>query len=111
MDHGWIRVSAPLDSPIHGMLQSQLHQGEAEAIALAAGLSSDLVLIDELEGRRLAAAVKLKVSGTLGILRRAKASGVIPIVRQAVGLLRRKAGFFIAHRLESNVLIEAGESE
>jgi predicted nucleic acid-binding protein len=67
-----IKIAAPRDSTLLRVLLSDLHKGEAEAIALASDLSADLVLIDEQEGRRRAANAGLAVTGVLGILLRAK---------------------------------------
>jgi predicted nucleic acid-binding protein len=47
----WIQIATPGDSGLLRLLLSQLHQGEAEAIAPATELKADIVLIDEQEGR------------------------------------------------------------
>jgi len=91
------------------MLLLHLHAGEAEAIALAIDLQSDLVLIDEQQGRQYAAQAGLSVSGVLGVLLRAKASEAIQAVGPEMEKLRRKARFFIAPSLEARVLNAAGE--
>ncbi len=91
------------------MLLQQLHRGEAEAIALAIDLHADIILIDELEGRALAGQAGLSVSGTLGVLLRAKFSGKIAAVKPEIDLLRSKAHFFLSTALETKVLIAAGE--
>src|SRR4051812_443189 len=51
----WIRVATPSESRLLRLLLSDLHRGEAEAIALASDMGADMVLIDELEGRQRAA--------------------------------------------------------
>jgi predicted nucleic acid-binding protein len=50
----WLRIATPGDSSLLRLLLLQLHQGEAEAIALASELNADIVLMDEQEGRQLA---------------------------------------------------------
>jgi predicted nucleic acid-binding protein len=42
----WIRRASPAASPLFDVLSMQLHGGEAEAIALAADLRSDVIIID-----------------------------------------------------------------
>jgi len=64
----WIRTAAPQESHLLKILSPQLHRGEAEAIALAADLKADLVIIDEQEGRQLATQAGLSIIGVLGIL-------------------------------------------
>ena len=106
---GWIRIAAPRDSHLLRILLLQLHAGEAETIALAADLNADLALMDEQEGRQLAARAGLKVTGVLGVLLRAKRSGEVAAVKPAIDLLRAKAGFFLSDLLEKQVLEAAGE--
>lgn len=61
----------------HVELAQVLDAGEAEAIALAEELQADLVLLDEREGRTIAAQRGLAVVGTVGILERAAARNLI----------------------------------
>ena len=77
---GWLQFAEPQDTPFYRMLCGHVHQGEAAAIALATDLSAGIVVIDEQEGRALAAQSGLSVTGTLGILLRAKRAGSIPVV-------------------------------
>lgn len=51
------------------------------AIALATEIKADLVIIDEQEGRQLAAQSGLSVIGVLRILLRAKRNGHIPAIK------------------------------
>jgi len=104
-----IYIRAPQDSGLLRLLRLQLHRGEAEAIALATDLNADLVLMDEQEGRQLAAKTGLAVTGVLGILLRAKRAGQIPAVKPEMDLLRSKAHFFVSATLEKKILASAGE--
>jgi hypothetical protein len=105
----WIQIGAPKDSGLLRLLLSQLHRGEAEAIALATDVNADFVLIDEQEGRQLASKTGLAVTGVLGILLRAKSAGEIPSVRREMDLLRSEAHFFVSPALERMILTAAGE--
>jgi predicted nucleic acid-binding protein len=106
---GWVRCGSPAASPLLNLLSLQLHLGEAEAIALAVDLHADMVIIDEQEGRELAARTGLQVVGVLGILLRAKREGQIPALKPEIQSLRTKGKFFIAPSLEARVLAAAGE--
>ncbi len=105
----WLRVATPGDSGLLRLLLLQLHQGEAEAIALATELKADIVLMDEQEGRQLAFRTGLAVTGVLGILLRAKRDGEIHAVKHEINLLRSKARFFVSSALETKILAAAGE--
>jgi predicted nucleic acid-binding protein len=106
---GWVRCGSPAASPLLNLLSLHLHRGEAEAIALAADLRADVVIIDEQEGRELAAQAGLHVIGVLGILLRAKREGQIPALKPEIQSLRMKGKFFIAPYLEAQVLAATGE--
>ena len=60
-----------------GRFRRDLDRGEAEAIALAIERRADLILVDEKRGRRIAAAAGLTVTGLLGVVARAKRTGLI----------------------------------
>ena len=105
----WIKVGTPEDSALLRVLLLQLHRGEAEAIALAAGLKADIVLIDEQEARQIASKAGLAVTGVLGILLRAKRTGDITAIKPAIGLLHTQAHFFVSPSLEAKILAAAGE--
>lgn len=105
----WLRIATPGDSSLLRLLLLQLHQGEAEAIALATELKADIVLMDEQEGRQLASRSGLAVTGVLGVLLRAKRVGQVHAVKPEIDLLRSKARFFVSSALEAKVLASAGE--
>jgi predicted nucleic acid-binding protein len=68
LDTGWLRVSEVPSTALYKILSLQIHRGEAAAIALAAELRADWVIIDEQEARGLATQAGVPVVGTLGIL-------------------------------------------
>lgn len=84
-------------------LSSKIDPGEREAIALASEFASPLLLIDDREGRRVAEEVGIRVVGTLGLLDRADAAGLIADLPTAVTRLRA-SGFRIAPALVDHVL-------
>jgi uncharacterized protein len=59
----WIVRERVRPGPLLSELAADLGPGESEAIVLALELKSDVVLLDEKEGRRVAQRVGLKVMG------------------------------------------------
>jgi len=106
---GWLRVVEIQDRPLIALLQRTLDLGESEAITLAVEVGPDALLIDERDGRRVAASLKLPVIGALGVLLRAKMDGSIPTLQEAVTALEVRAGFRIAPGLVRELLAAAGE--
>lgn len=104
-----IRVQAPSDRLLVRGYAAQVHEGEAECIALAMEHAGALLLLDDLGARSLAAANQLPFTGTLGCLAQAKRQGLIPNVRPMLHELRTKARFWIREDLEDRVLRDCGE--
>ena len=69
-----VRPSPEIDATLR-----QLDSGEREVIALALSTKPDAVLLDERKGRQAARERGLRVSGTLGVIRRAADQGLITL--------------------------------
>jgi len=86
-----------------------LHAGEAEAVVLALEKKARLVLIDDRDGRAAAAESDLKICGTIGILIKAKAAGLISNVSSALDDLRSQYVFWVSDGIYHEALRLAGE--
>lgn len=105
---GWIEVHAAENEPLTRLLNEELDAGEAEAIALAIDADADLVLLDETQARRVATSMGLSVTGTLGVLIRAKTEGKITTLRPVLRRLRQES-FWISDHLYAQVLEAVNE--
>lgn len=104
----WIHVEKAKDRERLKYLVD-LDVGEAEVLILAEELSADRVIIDEKLARQYAKRFGFKVTGTLGILIKAKQKGLIPQVRPLLEELRQK-GIWLDDALLETALREAGEA-
>jgi predicted nucleic acid-binding protein len=86
-----------------------LHKGEIEAICLSLENGAVLCLMDDKDGREVAQMNQLPVTGTLGILLKAKSLGYISEVKPLIDLLRSEKHFWIDEHMYKKVLSLAGE--
>jgi len=87
-----------------------LGDGEAEVLILAKEQGADLVILDEIMGRRYAQQLDLYITGTVGILLKAKEKGLISSVGSLLKELTGK-GTWLNPNLISKALKLAGEIE
>ena len=74
-----------------------LHSGEASAICLAIEVHANLLLIDEILGRKAATARGLQITGTVGIIERAADQGLIDLKETFARI--KETDFWISHKL------------
>lgn len=104
--HSWIEVRRPpIPMPVFPRF---IHCGEAEVLALAQAAGEALVIIDDGLARAHARELGLRVTGTLGVILRAKRERQIAAVGPLLEQLRTE-GFRIAPATLSEVLRLADE--
>lgn len=105
----WIKVIRISDSSQKQMYRAKLHDGEVEVMILAQELPvADLVIIDDNAAKKTAKFLGLHVTGTLGVLLRAKRTGLIERVEPIMDELC-KNGFYVDDTVRTIVLEQAGE--
>lgn len=82
-----------------------LDEGEEKAIILAMELKADLLLIDDLAGRRAAQIHGISVMGTLGFLKVMHKKGRIKNLKSVLDALQ-KQGFWMGEELYRRMLEE-----
>lgn len=107
---GWLKVQTPLNRPLVTSLQTTLDTGEAEAITLASELSANLLLMDESDGRAKARSLGLSVTGTLGVLLRAKQTAAVPALKPLLDTLIAQYNFRLSRPLYEHALQQVGEA-
>ena len=103
----WMRV-VPLQDPRRADLLTDLDRGEAEVLALAQEIYAGLVIVDERLARRHAKRLGLPLTGTLGLLLRAKQAQLISEVKPLI-IAMRTGGIWLSDALIEEALTIARE--
>ena len=90
------------------MYKAKLHDGEVEVMILSQEENADLIIMDDNAAKKTAKYLGFSVTGTLGILLKAKEKGIITEVRSLVDELKQN-GLYISNAVENIVLTQAGE--
>ena len=104
----WIKVQKVSDRKYLKILSGILDLGEASAIALAFDLENVLLVIDDLKGRKEAQKLGFKITGTLGILYKARQNGFVLELKPYLIKLRA-AGFRLSESIEAELLRRSNE--
>lgn len=105
----WIKVCSIADDSPKKLFRARLHAGEVEVMILAGEINADLLIIDDNAAKKTAKYLGMNVTGTLGVLLRAKREGRLTAVKPVLVALRAD-GMFISDEIVSYVLKEAGET-
>jgi predicted nucleic acid-binding protein len=105
----WIEVCQVRDNYRQQLLEMQIDKGEASAIALALETADNIVILDDWKARKVAERLGLSVTGTLGVIIKAKNSGMISSIKPYLDKIR-KSNFRISEELEQIALKEANET-
>ena len=71
---------------------------------------ADLLIMDESSGRAMSRNLNIRITGTLGVLLKAKRDGEITTLKSEMDRLVQDAGFFVSDRVRNTFLAEAGEN-
>ncbi|UZD22095.1 DUF3368 domain-containing protein [Algoriphagus halophytocola] len=104
----WIQVINVQNLDLKKSLELQLDLGEASAIASAHEIPNSTLILDDLKGRKVAKLLKMKFTGTLGVLARAKSEGLIPWLKPVIDRLL-ETNFRISDQLIEELLKKYGE--
>ncbi len=104
----WIKVFEVKNKENRRIYQSKLHDGEVEVMILAQEISSDLLIIDDNAAKKTAKFLGFNVTGTLGVLLKAKSQGIVINVKIILEEMLKK-GFYISENIIKLVLKSANE--
>jgi predicted nucleic acid-binding protein len=105
---GFISIRPSTNIPLQTLLEETLDLGESSAIALANETGDCRVILDDLKARKVAIAMGLNVTGTLGVIASAKQRGIIPAAKPVFDKIL-ETDFRISEKLVQQILERLGE--
>lgn len=107
-ESAWIKTITIADQSQRKLYSSRLHAGEIEVMMLAREQEADLLLIDDNAAKNTAKFLGFSVTGTLGVLLKAKKQGYLNTVKPVLEDLVND-GFYIQEEIIRLALKEAKE--
>ncbi|MFA5330633.1 MAG: DUF3368 domain-containing protein [Prolixibacteraceae bacterium] len=105
----WICIEEVKDKKYQEFLETQIDWGEASALALAKEKEAPVLLLDDLKARKLALKLNLKVTGTLGVIHKAKQIGAIENIKPIIEKLQA-TNFRISENIIAELLRKNNET-
>lgn len=104
----WIHIEKIKNEFGKRMYQAKLHAGEVEVMILAQEKNVDLLIIDDNAAKKTAKFLGFTVTGTLGVLLKAKKMKIIESVKPIINTIKEN-GFFLSDEIYNFVLEQADE--
>ena len=104
----WVLIKASLNTHYQQILELQIDKGEASAIALAIEVDNSLLILDDYKARRIAVNLGLTITGTIGVIIKAKLNGIIPSIKPYLEKLKN-TNFRLSEDVLQKALQEARE--
>lgn len=104
----WIKISEIENQSHKKMYQAKLHDGEVEVMILAREISADLLIIDDQAAKKTAKFLGFQVTGTLGVLLKAKSQKIIMNIKPILEKMESE-NFYINDEIKKLVLKTANE--
>jgi predicted nucleic acid-binding protein len=104
----WVTIIEVNDKYRQQLLEMQIDKGESSAIALALETPDSTIILDDFKARKISEHLGLKITGTIGVIVKAKLNGIIPSIKPILSKIRT-TDFRLTAELEILALKEAGE--
>lgn len=104
----WVEILEVKDIQNQKLLELQLDKGESSALALALETNNPTVILDDFKARKIAAQLQIRYTGTIGVIVKAKLTGIIPSIKPILTKIKL-TNFRLSTELEQMAIKEANE--
>ena len=104
----WIEIRKVDPNLDRRMYRAKLHDGEVEVMLLAQEVGADAVIIDDSAARKTAEYLSLPLTGTLGVMIKAKQQGLLEAVMPVVQQMEQN-GVYCSRELKERIRVLSQE--
>lgn len=104
----WVIIKDVLDKYKQKILELQIDKGESSAIALAMETPDCILILDDFKARKIAQQLGMTITGTIGVIIKAKLTGKIPSIKPYLDKIKT-TNFRISLEIELQALKAADE--
>lgn len=104
----WVEIVTVKDKYSQRILEMQIDKGESSAIALALETPDCTIILDDYKARKIAEQLGITITGTIGVIIKAKLKGIIPSIKQILEKIKQ-TDFRLSADIELQALKEANE--
>ena len=104
----WVEIQSVSDRYKQQLLEMQIDKGESSAIALALETPGCTVILDDYKARKIAERLGINITGTIGVIVKAKLKGIIPSIKPLLEKIKQ-TDFRLSPVIEVLALTEAQE--
>lgn len=104
----WVEIQNVNDKYRQQILEMQIDKGESSAIALALETPDCTIILDDYKARKVAQRLGINVTGTIGVIIKAKLKGIIPSIKPLLEKIQQ-SNFRLSPHIELLALKEARE--
>jgi len=104
----WVEIHSVFDKKRQQLLELQIDRGESSAIALALETPDSTLILDDYKARLIAERLGINITGTIGVIVKAKLQGIIPSIKPILEKIK-KTDFRLSPAIELSALIAANE--
>lgn len=104
----WVEIQNVGDKYRQQLLEMQIDKGESSAIALALETPDCTVILDDYKARKIAERLGINITGTIGVIVKAKLKGIIPSIKPLLEKIKQ-TDFRLSPDIELLALTEAQE--
>lgn len=104
----WVSIMEVENKSKQLLLELQIHKGESSAIALAIEIVGSTIILDDYKARRIAHQLGLNYIGMIGIIVKAKLTGIIHSIKPVLEKIKQTE-FRLSLELEEEALRLANE--